>query len=165
MTPDQVAVAALIEEVDRDAATIRFLLHEAHTAVEPSVETILDELGRAGWAAEAEHSRFRLNDQGRRTLSDAKGWQWGGPPPWQQEKQRQVGAIITASERGGSETHTSPAGRYTLEVIEYETGDGRWNVTEGVVRRAADAAILATIQRNYGIFPFCWCDDHPVGHD
>lgn len=165
MTPDQVAVAVLIEEVDRDAVTVRFLLQEAHTSVAQSVESILEELVRASWAAEAEHPRFRLNDQGRRTLWDAKGWQWGGPPSWQQEKQLQVRAVINASERVGSEKHSSPSGRYTLEVIEYETGDGRWNVTAGVARRAGDAEILATVQRNYGIFPFSWCEDHPVGHD
>ena len=149
MTPDQVAVAALIEEVDRNAPTIRFLLSEARVHVGAPIEDTLQHLTQTGLAAETAGARFRLTDDGRRALWSAKGWEWGAAPGWQQERQHQLASIIHSATPTGSEVHMSPSGRYSLEVIEYETDEGRWNVTEGVVRRAVDGLALTTVPVSY----------------
>jgi hypothetical protein len=64
------------------------------------------------------------------------------------------------------EEHTSPSGRYVLKTSEYNTVEGAGSVSRGLVYRAADLQTpLFDVQRNYGLFPFCFVEDHPNGHD
>lgn len=58
---------------------------------------------------------------------------------------------------------TSPSGRYRLVVTPFETGEGRWNYSQGEVFEGE--RLIATVQRNYGRFPFSWVESHPNGHD
>lgn len=39
-----------------------------------------------------------------------------------------------------------------------------WKYSEGIVRSGGGEPITV-IRRNYGQFPFTWCEDHPLGHD
>lgn len=59
--------------------------------------------------------------------------------------------------------HTSPSGKYKLEVTSQETKPGCWNYTTGAISR--DDKPLLSVQRNYSSFPFLWVEGHPDGHD
>ena len=58
----------------------------------------------------------------------------------------------------------SPSGRYELEVVSWDAPNG-WEYSQGVVRRVRDRREIADVRRNYGMFPFAWCEDHPSRHD
>ncbi|MBP8240865.1 MAG: hypothetical protein KAX36_00705 [Thermoflexales bacterium] len=59
---------------------------------------------------------------------------------------------------------TSPSARYRLEIQRYDAGDGRWNVSRGVVSRTSDGSIVADIKRNYPAFWHAWIN-HPNGNE
>jgi len=60
------------------------------------------------------------------------------------------------------ESHASPSGKYSLEITEYGSPKG-WNCSRGVVK--SGVSVVAVVNRNYGIFPFAWAEQHPNGHD
>jgi len=59
--------------------------------------------------------------------------------------------------------HTSPSGKYTLEVSNYKPPKEGWDCTQGIVRKGDE--VIEVVNRDYSAFPFAWCEDHPVGHD
>jgi hypothetical protein len=62
------------------------------------------------------------------------------------------------------ETHPSPSGKYSLETVQYKTGEDTWNYSRGLVRRTSDQVQIADIKRNYGIFWHAWVT-HPNGFE
>tara|TARA_Y100000034_G_scaffold100014_1_gene123136 strand:- start:7330 stop:8031 length:702 start_codon:yes stop_codon:yes gene_type:complete len=62
-----------------------------------------------------------------------------------------------------TKTHTSPSGKYTLEVSNYKPPNKGWNCAQGIVRKGDE--VIETVNRNYGSFPFAWCEEHLTGHD
>jgi hypothetical protein len=81
---------------------------------------------------------------------------------WRSEGRAEIDAVFDGATRTESSHHPSPSGRYDLEIVTWETPDG-WDFSEGIVRSNDEP--LSVIRRNYGIFPFTWCEDHPAGHD
>lgn len=69
----------------------------------------------------------------------------------------------------GEVTHewevVSPSGKYRLEVKQYATRPGAWEVTNGIVYRTEDNHVIADVARNYYSFPYAWAEEHPTGHD
>ena len=57
----------------------------------------------------------------------------------------------------------SPSGNYKLIMISYDTGEGFWNFTKGVIYNKSEEEIF-TIYRNYHIFPFQWIE-HQNGNE
>lgn len=70
----------------------------------------------------------------------------------------------------------SPSGRHKLIISNFETKPGSWSYSQGVVLRRGrhnDGIVVvdedgewqpvATVQRNYGVFPFLFVEDHPKG--
>lgn len=49
-------------------------------------------------------------------------------------------------------THTSPSGRYRLEIRSYASRPGCWNLSRGTVIRIADGEVVADVRRNYSMF-------------
>jgi hypothetical protein len=68
------------------------------------------------------------------------------------------------AQRGVSTRHSSVSARYELEVAPW-VRQGSWNYTEGIVRNVGGGKPIAAIRRNFGQFPFAWCENHPTGHD
>ncbi len=62
------------------------------------------------------------------------------------------------------EEHLSPSDKYKLVVTPFQTGEGTWGYTQGLVFKIGFDEPIAEIQRNYSSFPFCWVDAHPNGH-
>jgi hypothetical protein len=85
-------------------------------------------------------------------------------PDWRAEKRRAIDEVFARSVPGESTLHESPSGRYELQVTGYDRTGG-WNYSEGVVRQKGGGETIAVIRRNYGAFPFTWCENHPSGHD
>lgn len=82
---------------------------------------------------------------------------------WRAEKRAAIDAVFDSARRGESSRHFSPSGRYELEIVSWEPPSG-WRYSEGIVR-SSDGESIAVIRRNYGQFPFAWCEDHPLNHD
>ena len=57
----------------------------------------------------------------------------------------------------------SPSGKYKLVISRFIIGPGSWDYSQGVVYRKDDDKPIATVQRNYGSFPFLFIEDHPKG--
>lgn len=73
---------------------------------------------------------------------------------------------------------TSPLGKYTLFISYFGTGPNTWNVSRGQVYESGidrppvyskmlvrKPALIETVHRNYGSFPFLFVENHPNGHD
>lgn len=73
---------------------------------------------------------------------------------------------------------TSPLGKYTLFISYFGTGANTWNVSRGQVYESGidrppvysktlvrKPALIETVHRNYGSFPFLFVENHPNGHD
>jgi hypothetical protein len=60
--------------------------------------------------------------------------------------------------------YLSPSGKYKLVTSLFTTGLGMWDYSQGKVFRVGSDEPIAVIQRNYGVFPFLWIEDHPNGH-
>lgn len=58
----------------------------------------------------------------------------------------------------------SPSGKYKLVVSSFKTGPGTWNYSQGQVFAQGSDTPIATVQRNYGAFPYLFVEDHPNGH-
>jgi hypothetical protein len=82
---------------------------------------------------------------------------------WRIEKRAAIDAVFDIARQDESSRHSSPSGRYELEIVSWEPPSG-WRYSEGIVRLSGGESI-AVIRRNYGQFPFAWCEDHPRGHD
>jgi len=87
------------------------------------------------------------------------------PADWRAEKRAAIEAAFATARRGPSEMHQSPSGRYELEVVPCKPVSSQWRFSEGIVRRTGRPEALAYVRRNYGAFPFAWCEGHPSGHD
>lgn len=59
--------------------------------------------------------------------------------------------------------HSSPSGKYSLNITQNPTKPGCWNYSTGEVSK--DNVVLATVNRNYSCFPFLFIENHPNGHD
>lgn len=59
--------------------------------------------------------------------------------------------------------HISPSEKYTLVVTPF--GKGRAAATQGVVYNIDSEEKIATVQRNFGYFPYSFIEGHPNGHD
>jgi hypothetical protein len=67
----------------------------------------------------------------------------------------------------------SPSGTYKLAISMFSTGGESWNYSQGIVYRndvgrgaaanETDDRPIATIQRNYGAFPYLFVEGHPKG--
>ena len=55
-----------------------------------------------------------------------------------------------------TELHSSPSGKYSLEIIEYTSGPESWNYSRGVVRHTDSQKIIADVKRNLAGFWFAW---------
>ncbi len=60
--------------------------------------------------------------------------------------------------------HLSPSGRYCLSVTSTDSWQSR-GVIEAVPSPGTKPLFIATIDRNYGAFPFLFIEGHPDGHD
>jgi hypothetical protein len=83
---------------------------------------------------------------------------------WRRKKRRAIDAVFASAKRGESTSYESPSGRYRLDVVSWSPTSG-CEYAEGIVRAGAASDPVATVRRNYGVFPFTWCEDHPGGHD
>lgn len=86
-------------------------------------------------------------------------------PDWYRAKREDVAATFARSAAGEVATHTSPSGRYRLDVTRFSTGPNTWAYSRGRVFGADHESPLAVVDRNFGSFPFSWCEGHPSGHD
>lgn len=59
----------------------------------------------------------------------------------------------------------SPSGKYKLITSEYATKPGCWSYEQGRVFKVGEDTPIATVNRNYGSFPFLFVEGHPNGHD
>ena len=59
------------------------------------------------------------------------------------------------------ESHLSPSGKYRLEITSYDNG----TYSQGKIQYAQSEELITVVVRNYGHFPFAWCEGHPSGHD
>ena len=62
-----------------------------------------------------------------------------------------------------SSTKTFQEGKYKLTTTQFSTKKGSWHYCQGKVFKDDD--LIATINRNYGMFPYLFIIDHPNGHD
>lgn len=87
--------------------------------------------------------------------------------PWYEEKRKAVEATFETAVRVDDEAKTarSPSGRYSLEIVPYGNGPGKWAYTRGLVRGEEPNSVLADVKRNYSQFPYSWCEGHSNGHD
>lgn len=63
------------------------------------------------------------------------------------------------------ETLMSPSGNYSLEMISYSNGPGKWEYSQGLIRNYKTGDVIADVKRNFRHFPYSWCEGHPSGHD
>lgn len=63
---------------------------------------------------------------------------------------------------GVGKEHPSPSGRFRLVVTAHRTEKGSWGYTRGKVYEGGN--LVATVCRNYSMFPFAWVENHPKGH-
>jgi len=87
-----------------------------------------------------------------------------GAADWRLEKRTAIDDVFLTAEPQGAISNESPSGRYNLEVTSLSSST-RWGYTEGIVRSDRSRQVIASVRRNYGQFPFAWCEDHPNGHD
>lgn len=59
----------------------------------------------------------------------------------------------------------SPDEKYQIIINSYETREGCWYYSQGIVYRVGSDEPIATINRNYSSFPYLFIEDHPNGHD
>jgi hypothetical protein len=65
-----------------------------------------------------------------------------------------------------SQEHTSSSGKYTLKSSVYHTVESIGSVSLGLVFLSNDTSKpLFEVQRNFNLFPFCFVEGHPNGHD
>jgi hypothetical protein len=69
-----------------------------------------------------------------------------------------------------AKTYMTESGSYRLEMCRYSTvepgSDKRtWDYSQGNVYRGDSTVPIATINRNYGSFPFAFVEGHPNGQD
>lgn len=83
-------------------------------------------------------------------------------PSWYTEKREGIAKIFESSKPGEVSVVMSPSGKYRLEVSAYETGPNSWSYSRGLVFEGGE--LIAQIDRNYGAFPFSWCEKHLNGH-
>jgi hypothetical protein len=57
----------------------------------------------------------------------------------------------------------SPSRTYKLVVTQFSTGPNTWKYSQGIVYRNDDDRPIATVQRNYGHFPYLFIEGHPKG--
>ena len=74
--------------------------------------------------------------------------------------------FITDENKGEVKTHISPFGRYGLQVTEYKTGKGTWDITHAKLVRlgfhnGGGNYVITEFIRNYHSFPFMWIR-HPT---
>ena len=60
--------------------------------------------------------------------------------------------------------YLSDSGTYKIVITPYETKEGCWNYTQGLVFRVGSDAPIADVRRNYSSFPYSFVEDHPNGH-
>lgn len=82
---------------------------------------------------------------------------------WYRKERERLAELFRAAKRNAEEpeSHASPSGKYTLEILFYENGQ----YSQGLIRNAQTEALIADVVRNYDPFPFSWCEGHPTGHD
>lgn len=85
-------------------------------------------------------------------------------PRWYVEKREEVAQVFQRASVVSVETHGSPSGRYRLEVARLSTGPNTWEYSRGRVLALPEGRLLSQVDRNYGAFPFSWCEVHPSGH-
>lgn len=85
---------------------------------------------------------------------------------WRDMKRAAIDEVFASAERQDSSMFESPSGRYSIEVVSWVPKSG-WKYSEGIIRsqRRDPQDPLAVVRRNYGQFPFTWCETHPNGHD
>ncbi len=86
-------------------------------------------------------------------------------PDWYARKRREVAARCASATPVEQTSHHSPSGRHRLEVTRLSLGSTRTPFSRGRVFRGSGAEPIAVVERNFGAFPFSWCEGHPSGHD
>lgn len=77
ISADQLAVAELVDDIDRDAQTIRFFLRERDRTLSATVEQVIAELLDAGDVEVVTGtSRVRITDEGRLRLRSGQEWEF-----------------------------------------------------------------------------------------
>jgi len=59
--------------------------------------------------------------------------------------------------------YLSPSGKYKLITTRFNTGPKSWNYSQGIVYNINSDNPIAIIQRNYGVFPYLFVENHPQG--
>jgi len=80
---------------------------------------------------------------------------------WRTEIRKEIDPLFEGKE--GKLQRTFEEGKYKLEIFQFETKEGCWGYTQGIVYR--NNLIITKINRNYSSFPFSWIIGHPNGHD
>ena len=82
---------------------------------------------------------------------------------WYQKARERFAELILSAKQIDKEPkfHTSPSGKYTVEITSYENP----RYSRGVIRNAQTEELIAEVVRNIDHFPFSWCEGHPTGHD
>ncbi len=75
--------------------------------------------------------------------------------------QKQLEWLCRDETSGVVVSHTSPSGKYRLDVTRHNTGGTTWEISKGRVYWGE--LLIATVCRNYPAFPFAWIEDHPNG--
>jgi hypothetical protein len=83
---------------------------------------------------------------------------------WIQERRAAKHLRILGSSVDDEKTTASPSGQYRLMTAIHRHPDDAWAYSSGRAFALLGTA-FATIERNYGAFPFLWVEDHPNGHD
>ena len=74
LSPDEITVANLIDDIGRDAATLRFLLKERGSPISIKVQSVLDALDQQGLATPNAKGLYRLTEEGRARLRSGQDW-------------------------------------------------------------------------------------------
>ena len=74
LTPTEVTIAELIDDVGRDIGTLRFLLDERGSPAAEEVSKVLSELVNRELAAQDASGQYRLTDDGKAQLRAGQEW-------------------------------------------------------------------------------------------
>lgn len=62
-----------------------------------------------------------------------------------------------------SKTIESPSGKYSIEKTPFEITKNGWDYCEARFYNNLDDEYILSVYRNYGTFPYCWLEGHPMG--
>lgn len=85
---------------------------------------------------------------------------------WYLERRKEIEKMFSqANQVEITEFNESPSRKYSLEIITHDNGPNSWKYSQGIIKNIQTGSLIADVKRNYGRFPFSWCEGHPTGHD